>query len=171
MKTSVYIAVSANGLISNARNVPDWLSNEYGQGLYTMCQKYEAVIMGKTTYEILAPNYLPLKDKGTTVVLTTDTHAKSDNTTVVFTHDHPAEIVQMLEKKGHTQAVIIGGTTTISAFVNAGLVDDFYLVVEPVLFGSGLPLLKGVELELKLQLIDITKLNDQTVRLHYEVKK
>ena|ERR1044071_3722042 len=171
MKTSIYIALSANGLISNARNVPDWLSNEYGQGLYAICQKYEAVIMGKTTYEILAPNYLPLKDKGTTVVLTTDSRAKSENPTVVFTHDHPREIVRMLESKGHTQAVIIGGTTTISTFVNAGLVDELCLVVEPVLFGNGLPLLKGVELESKLQLVDIKKLNDQTVQLLYNIKK
>ena len=171
MKTSIYIAASANGLISNGRNVPDWLSEEYGQVLYAMCERTGAVIMGRTTYEILAPDYLPLKNTGTTVVLTTNSKAKSDNPTVVFTKDDPAAIVEMLKKKGHTHAVIIGGTMTISAFVNAGVVDDIYLVVEPVLFGTGLPLFKEVESETKLNLVEIKKLNERTVQLHYELKK
>ncbi|HEX7757777.1 MAG TPA: dihydrofolate reductase family protein, partial [Niabella sp.] len=71
--------------------------------------------------------------------------------------------------RGHTNAVIIGGTATISAFVNAGLVNDIYFVMEPVLFGSGLPFLKGIESEFQLSLLDVTKLNGNTVQLHYEI--
>jgi dihydrofolate reductase len=171
MKISIYIAISANGFISNSRNVPDWLSNEYGEGLYAMCNEYNAVIMGKTTYNILAPNYLPLKDRGTTVVLTSDKNSKSENPTVVFTRDNPLAIVKNLEAKGHTKAVIIGGAMAIKEFVNAGLVDDIYFVFEPVLFHAGLPLLKDVNLDFKLRLLEMKKLNDNTVRLHYEVKK
>jgi len=169
MKISIYIASSANGKISNQRNVPDWLSPEYGQGFVSICQKYKAVIMGRTTYNILAPDYLPLQD-GTTVVLTTDKQARSDNPTVVFTQNSAAEIADMLAKKGHTDAVIIGGTQTISEFINAGLVSDIYFVMEPVLFGSGLPLLKDEDLELKLSLLEVSKLNDNTVQLHYAIQ-
>jgi len=169
MKISIYIAVSANGIISNSRNVPDWLSPEYGTGMMSICQKYKAVIMGKTTYNIIAPDYLPLTDEGTTVVLTTDESARSENPTVMFTKKSPAEIVQILSGKGHTEAVIIGGTMTISAFVNAGLVNDIYFIVEPVLFNNGLPLLKEVHSDLKLALLEVTKLNDNTVQLHYKI--
>jgi dihydrofolate reductase len=171
MKITIYIAVSTNGFISNIRNVPDWLSEEYGQGLYAICQKFNAVIMGKTTYDILAPNYLPLKNEGTTVVLTTDKQAKSDNSTVVFTQSSPSEIVQMLTDKGYTEAVIIGGAMAISEFVNAGLVNDIYFVIEPVLFGNGLSLLKGVEIDFKLNLLEVTKLNNSSLQLHYELQK
>jgi len=171
MKISIYMAVSTNGFISNKRNVPDWLSPEYGQGFVSICQKFKAVIMGKTTYNILAPDYLPLQKEGTTVVLTTDRQARSDNPTVVFTKNTAAEIAEMLAQNGHAEAVIIGGASTITEFVNAGLVDDIYLVVEPVLFGSGLPLLKNMELELKLNLLDVSKLNKNTVQMHYEIQK
>jgi len=171
MKITIYMAVSTNGLISNSRNVPDWLSEQYGQGFYAICQKYKAVIMGRTTYAILAPDYLPLKTEGTTVVLTTDKQLRSDNPTVVFTSSHASEIVEMLARKGHTEAVIIGGAMTISAFMNAGLVDDLYLVIEPVLFSGGLPLLKEVETDAALKLLEVTKLNDNTVQLHYALQK
>jgi dihydrofolate reductase len=170
MKISVYIAVSANGFISNSRNIPDWLSNEYGAGFYSMCQKFKAVIMGKTTYDILAPDYLPLKTEGTTVVLTTNKQATSNNPTVIFSQSKPSEIVQMLTDKGHTEAVLIGGAAAISEFARPGLVDDIYFVIEPALFGTGLPLLKDVQIDFKLKLLEVTKLNDNTVQLHYEVQ-
>jgi len=170
MKITIYIATSANGLISNSRNVPDWLSNEYGLGLYSFCEKYKAVIMGRTTYDILAPDYLPLKTEGTTVVMTKNKQATSQNPTVVFTQSSPARIVQMLAEKGHTEAVIIGGAMVIKEFIKDGLVNDIYLVMEPVLFSGGLPLLKEVEMDFKLRLLEVTKLNDNTVQLHYELK-
>ncbi|MDO3641806.1 dihydrofolate reductase family protein [Mucilaginibacter sp. L3T2-6] len=171
MKISIYIAIAANGKISNQRNVPDWLSAEYGQGFEAICKKYKAVIMGKTTYNILAPDYLPLKTDGTTVVLTTNPHERSENSTVVFTQDGAGKIVEMLAAKGHTEAVIIGGTQTISEFIKAGAVTDIYFVMEPVIFGSGLPFLNDVDLELKLNLLEVTKLNKNTVQLHYEIQK
>lgn len=127
--------------------------------------------MGKTTYNILAPDYLPLKNSGTTVVLTSNTQLSPPNPTVLFTNLKAVEIVSLLEQKGHSEAVIIGGALTMSEFMNAGLVDAIYFVMEPVLFGSGLPLLTNVEFESKLSLIEVTKINKNTVQLHYEIKR
>lgn len=171
MKISIYIATSANGLISNSRGVPDWLSPEYGQGFMEICQKTNAVIMGKTTYNILAPDYLPLKGDGTTIVLTSNIQEKPANPTVVFTNKKADEIVSMLEEKGYAEAVIIGGSLTVSEFINSRLVDDIFLVVEPVFFERGLPLFKDTKFESKLNLREVTKLNSNTVQLHYEIRK
>ena len=168
MKLSIYLAMSANGMISNKRNVPDWLSQEYGVGFMSICQRTKAVIMGKTTYNILAPDYLPLKDEGTLVVLTHDTSAKAPQPNVLFTNKKPKEIISELEVRGHTEAVIIGGTTTVDTFMQAGLVDELILVVEPVVFGKGLPLL-GEDLDRRLALLDVKKLNDSTVQLQYSL--
>jgi dihydrofolate reductase len=170
MKTIIYLAASANGLISNYRNVPDWLSPEYGQGFITISQRTQAVIMGKTTYNVLAPDYLPIKE-GSLVVLTHDTNARPAQSNVLFTDDSPKNILNQLAVKGHTEAVIIGGTQTVSEFMKAGMVDEIILVVEPVLFGGGLPLLKNIESEYQLSLLDVNKLNDNTVQLHYSIKK
>lgn len=170
MKIIIYLATSANGLISNHRNAPDWLSAAYGQGFMEICERTQAVIMGKTTYNILAPDYLPLKE-GSMMVLTHDTTAEPAQANVQFTNNRPSEIVAQLTAKGHTEAVIIGGTQTVAAFMEAGLVNEIILVVEPVLFGKGLPLLDDMELEQKLSLLEVKKLNDHTVQLHYMLNK
>lgn len=169
MKITVYLAASANGLISNQRNVPDWLSTAYEEGFVGITQRTKAVIMGKTTYNILAPDYLPLKDEGTLVVLTHDTSEKPSPSNVIFTDSDPRGIASLLEAKGYKEAVIIGGTATVSAFMKAGMVNDLILVVEPVLFGAGLPLLKGIDSEYKLALQDVKKLGDHTVQVHYTI--
>lgn len=169
MKIIVYLAASANGLISNKRNVPDWLSNEYSERFMAMSQQAKAVIMGKTTYNILAPDYLPLKDEGILVVLTHDTSATRVQSNVIFTDESPQAIAVMLESQGYSEAVIIGGTATVSEFMKAGLVNELILVVEPVLFGAGLPLLKDIDHEYSLSLYDVKKLNDHTVQLHYRL--
>lgn len=79
--------------------------------------------------------------------------------------------MSLLEGRGHREAVIIGGAQTVSAFVRAALVDEFVLVVEPFLFGAGLPMLTGTDAELKLALLDVSKLNDDTIQLRYGVGK
>ncbi len=170
MNVSIYIATSANGFISNARNVPDWLSPEYGRGLFDICREKKAVIMGRKTYEILAPDHLPLKEEGISVVLTSRPGAAPANPTVVFTSAHPDELVAMLEEKGFSEAVIIGGAITMSQFLDAGLVNDVIMVVEPVLFGGQpLPLLRGVARDHRLELVDSARLNDHTLRVHYRI--
>jgi dihydrofolate reductase len=170
MKITIYIAMSANGQISNSKGVPDWLSPEYSSGFFEICQKTKAVIMGRKTYSILAPDYLPLKEEGTTVVLTSGTKEKPANRTIVFTEDGAKEIVAMLEQKGHTEAVIVGGAFTMTKFIDANLVNEIILVVEPALFGKGLPMFNEREFTCNLTLIKTTTLNSNTVKLHYQVR-
>jgi len=171
MKISIYMALSANGVIENPKGIPDWLSQEYMQGFMKICQQTKAVIMGKKTYKILAPDFLPLKEDGTTIVLTNDTEALPPNPTVVFTNKKPIEIISQLEKKDHTAGVIIGGSRTASEFMQAGVVDDVYFVVEPIFFGNGLPIFKDAEFEYKLNLLEVLKLNSNTIQLHYAIHK
>jgi dihydrofolate reductase len=169
MKLRVYLAVSANGLISNKGNIPDWLSKEFSQGFMDICQQSRAVIMGKTTYNYLAPDHLPLRNEGTLAVLTHGTSAERVQSNVVFTDKNPQGIAAMLESQGYSEAVIIGGTATVSQFMKAGLVNELILVVEPVLFGAGFPILKDVDVEYSMSLYDVKKLNDHTVQLHYQL--
>jgi dihydrofolate reductase len=167
MKVIIYLASSANGMISNQKNVPDWLSPEFEEGFMSICQRTKAVIMGKTTYNFLAPAYLPLKEDGSLVVLTHDTSLPAPQPNIIFTDQSPQDIIALLESKGHTEAVIIGGTLTITEFLKAGVVNELYLVMEPILFDGGLPVYKGLNQDFKLRLSSVKQLNANTVELHY----
>jgi dihydrofolate reductase len=55
-------------------------------------------------------------------------------------------------------------------FLAAGLVDEVYLTIEPVLFGQGIPFTRE-PLRVPLKLLDTTNLNASTVLLHYAIEK
>jgi len=109
MKISIYLASSVNGMISNKKGIPDWLSQEYGDGFMKICRHTKAVIMGKKTYDILVPDYLPLKSnsEGTMIVLTHGVSTNPPQPNVIFTDKNPQDIVNMLEERGHSEALLL----------------------------------------------------------------
>lgn len=169
MEVKLYMGTTINGMVAKASGAQDWGSREHIQGFIAACQRAQAVIMGRKTYDKLAPNYLPLRDQGTIVVLTHDPNAHSTNPTVMFSHAEPKEVLSILEAKGYKEVVIVGGANTAGEFMQAGLVKEVYLDVEPWLFGTGLPIFPPLAFEQKFSLVGSTQLNDSTLQLHYQV--
>jgi dihydrofolate reductase len=80
------------------------------------------------------------------------THAKRDpwerpgGTTFHFVTDGvETALDQARAAAGDRDVRIAGGGATIVEYVNAGLVDEFAIALSPVLFGSGIRLLEGVD--------------------------
>jgi dihydrofolate reductase len=62
----------------------------------------------------------------------------------------------------------LGGATLAASFIRAGLVDEFWLVVHPVVLGSGMPYWPEMDEPLKLRLIDSRRFDSGVVYLGYE---
>jgi dihydrofolate reductase len=105
------------------------------------------------------------------MVLTTNTSNKVPVPgQVEFTSAAPAEIVAGLEARGYTEAVLTGGAQVNALFLKAGLVNEIWLTVEPLIFGSGLDLFRGFEFDTRATLLAVERLNESgTVHLRYAV--
>ena len=77
------------------------------------------------------------------------------------------EIAKLKEQPGKDIA-LVGGPGIARTFMSRGLVDDYHLLVSPVVLGGGKPLFAGVEGRLKLRLIDSKVYKSGIVELHYE---
>ena len=121
------------------------------------------MIMGRKTFETIGR---PLKDR--LVVVMTRQAMISDKEGIEYTSKSPREVLIELASRGYEQAAICGGSEVYSLFLREGLVDELFLTVEPVLFGSGVPLTTGFE-RLNLELIESRPLNAQAILLHYRV--
>ena len=63
-----------------------------------------------------------------------------------------------------------GGSQTNTLFLEAGLVDEIWLTIEPVIFGSGIDLFTHA-LDLKAKLVHYETLNDTgSVHLRYSLR-
>jgi dihydrofolate reductase len=62
----------------------------------------------------------------------------------------------------------VGGATLAASFIRAGLVDEFRLLVHPVVLGAGTPFWPDLEPALRLRLIDTREFDSGVVYLGYE---
>jgi dihydrofolate reductase len=60
------------------------------------------------------------------------------------------ELILKLEKNGYTHAYIDGGTT-ITSFLNNGLISEMIITKAPILLGEGLPLFGKINKTLNLE--------------------
>ncbi len=63
---------------------------------------------------------------------------------------------------------ILGSATLVNAFLRAGLVDAFHLLVNPVTLGAGTPLFQGGYDRTRWKLIDARPFDSGAVLLNYE---
>jgi dihydrofolate reductase len=82
--------------------------------------------------------------------------------------DAVAEVSRLKATPGFDMGV--GGPTTASTFLRAGLIDEVRLYVHPVVLGAGTPLFPPLEDRVGLHLLETRRFASGVVYLRYEVK-
>lgn len=167
MKVFLIAAITVDGFIGRSSDhMADWTSPEDKKLFVSKTKEAGIMVMGSKTFSTIG-RALPGRK---TIVYTSrpDEFPKQDD--VEATNESPAELIARLEKASTEALAICGGASIYSLFMEAGVVDELYLTVEPLAFGTGVPLF-GNSLETQLKLFSSEKLNDDTVLLHYAVKR
>ncbi len=165
MHTILLAATTANGFIARSTNeLADWTSKEDKKFFVEETKKAGVMIMGRTTFATLG-KALP----GRLIVVLTE---KPEQIEVIPGSVETASgdlktVLDNLEKRGFSSVVIAGGSNVYSQFLNAGLVNELALTVEPIFFTSGIPLTGNLPNEMKLELLSVEKLGTSSVVLRY----
>ena len=77
----------------------------------------------------------------------------------------------MRKRRASFTGAKFGGGTLNTSFMAENLIDEIYLDVEPIVFGKGIRLFKENDFEAKLKLLEIKKLSNDEIQLHYQVLK
>jgi dihydrofolate reductase len=64
--------------------------------------------------------------------------------------------------------VIFGGAAIAQTFMQLGLIDEYYLLVHPIVLGRGKPLFKGLHDQLNLKLLKTKVFGSGVVLLDYQ---
>jgi len=165
MKVFIIASLTANGMIgkSSGHLSLDWTSREDKRLFVSLTKEAGIMVMGSSTFATIG-KALPERR---TIVYT----SRPESITVPgieTTKESPKELVTRLASEGAQALAVCGGSAIYSLFIDAGVVDELYLTVEPVIFGQGIPLLKSSN-DAKLSLIESRTLSEQTILLHYRI--
>lgn len=171
MKTILYMGISINGYIAKSDGDSEWTSEEDLKGFYEHSKSAGNIIMGKNTFHSASDyGYFPFPD-AVNVIMTHQLLENKWGDKVIVTDKSPKEVLQMLEERGFKEAFLAGGGHLNSSFMKEGLIDELYLDVEPIVFGKGIKLFADEDFEVNFEFLEVNKLNENTVQLHYKVKK
>ena len=82
------------------------------------------------------------------------------------------EQIKQLKQKSNKGITILGSGSLLSQLSNAGLIDQYTIMLDPIALGKGTPIFDGIQSNLELKLISsLVFEKDSIVLLNYERKK
>jgi dihydrofolate reductase len=177
--------VTLDGFFEGPNGEIDWhnVDQEFNELAIEQLDSVDILLFGRKTYELMA-SYWPTPAAATDHPIVADkmnrlpkivfsktlSSVEWQNTRLV--KENVAEEVAKLVQQPGKDLIIFGSSDLAVTFIQHGLLDEFRIMVNPVVLGSGKPLFKGIKDRLNLKLLKTKTFRSGNVLLYYEpVKK
>src|SRR6185436_14362829 len=180
-----FMHTSLDGFVAGLKGELDWanVDDEMFDFVATMTDTADTALYGRVTYEIMQsywpnagkePNaskhdkeHSAWYNKVSKVVLSKTISEKGlDNTTVIS--GQLTDNINKIKKQDGKNILIFGSPRASQSLLNEGLIDEFWLFVNPIILGQGLPLFKDITGTTKLKLVESKTFACGVIALHYE---
>jgi dihydrofolate reductase len=185
-KLSVFNFMTLNGYFKGPNDDISWHQHgnpEEGEFAAEGAQSGSIILFGRKTYEMMA-SFWPTPEAAKSMPEVADGMNKSEkivfsrtlkkanwnNTRIVS--DNIVEEIKKLKTSSKKDMTILGSGSILTQLAEAGLVDTYMLMVDPLALGEGTPIFKGIGQKIELKLIETKSFKSGTVLLTYHpVKK
>ncbi|HWI60471.1 MAG TPA: dihydrofolate reductase family protein [Symbiobacteriaceae bacterium] len=167
--------VTLDGCCDHTHVIPDEELHTYATN---MLDQVDGALFGRVTYQLMESAWPAVASSGTGpqhmvdfarlldrkpkyVVSRTLQHVSWHNSFLLKGPENVAE----LKAKGNT--LLVTGGRLGAALANLGLVDEFHLLVQPIVAGRGPRLLDGIGARLNLKLVETRTFGSGVVLLRY----
>lgn len=182
-KVIVSNLISLDGFMAGPHGEIDWfvVDQEFDAYARELFAGTDTLLFGRVTYELMA-SYWPTpaaatedpfiteRMNGLAKVVFSTTLAKADWANSRLVRSDPAAEVTRLKGEPGGNLMIFGSGRLVSALAPLGLIDEYRLMVNPVVLGNGLPLFRNLEAKLELELLGTRTLGCGDVILTYRPK-
>ncbi len=156
--------VSLDGFFEDKNKGTSWhtLNEDFFEYSRELLNSVDTILFGRVTYQMMAAFWPDATDEDAAI-----THKMNHLNKIVFTKtlkrlawnnseiakNNLAEEVLQLKKKPGKGIVIFGSGTIVSELTKLGLIDEYRLVANPVIFGKGTTLFKGIHDKISVKLL------------------
>jgi dihydrofolate reductase len=170
--------VSLDGVANHTVAIADDELHEFSTHLL---ETVDTILFGRVIYQLMESYWpvahqdpqatrsmLAFADRINTmpkVVFSNTLRSAGWNNTQLVKGDAVKEVLKM--KQGNGGPLSLGGISLIQTFLKLKLIDEYWLLVHPVIWGSGPRLFDGKDDRLDLNLVDSQTFKSGVVVLHY----
>lgn len=176
------VSVSLDGFVETPSRSLDWVrvDEELHQFFNQQARQIRATLYGRRMYELMT-EYWPTaeSDPSATPAMLEFARIWKDLPKVVFSRtlgqvdagsrlvrdDAVAEVARLKSKPDYDMDV--GGPTLASSLIRAGLIDEYYLFLHPLVLGAGTPFFPPLEERIQLRLIETRTFSTGVVCVRY----
>jgi dihydrofolate reductase len=181
-KVIVFNSVTLDGYFTDPNGDLSWAHNddpEWNEFVAGNASGEGTLLFGRVTYEMMASFWptpeamksFPAVAKGMNkhrkVAFSRTLDKASWNNTRLVKGDPAAEVRKMKKEPGN-DVVILGSGTIVSQLTQQGLIDEYQIVVVPVVLGKGRTMFEGVTTKSTLKLTKSRAFKNGNVVLSYE---
>lgn len=176
---------SLDGFVAGPGGEMNWIKidDEMFDYVATLTAKADTALYGRVTYEMMqgywpdagkAPNaskhdkeHSAWYNKVPKVVLSTTLHEPELHNTKVIS-DRLSENINKLKQEDGKDILIFGSPGASQSLLKEGLINEFWLLVNPIILGQGMPLFKDITPTTTLKLAASKTFACGVIALHYE---
>jgi dihydrofolate reductase len=186
-KLKLQVQMSVDGYIAGPQGEMDWMVWDWDDDLKSYVTGFTApvdcILLGRNlaegfirawTSQVQDPATADdfahkMVDSPKIVFSKTLERVEWDNTTLA-SGDLVAEVNKLKNQAGG-DLVAYGGATFVSSLIQAGLIDEYHLFINPVALGEGMTIFKGLHQRQNLSLVKSSAFDCGIVVLHYEPRQ
>jgi dihydrofolate reductase len=173
--------ITLDGFFAGPSGDIDWhvTDEEFDQFAMEQLRETDTLLFGRVTYELMA-SYWPtdeakaneprvakaMNEQSKIVFSRTLKGVGWDNSRLVS--EHVEEEVRNLKQQPGKDIAIFGSANLAASLIPSGLIDEFRVIVNPVVLGQGKPLFEGIKAPLRLKHIKTRTFKSGNVLLCYE---
>jgi dihydrofolate reductase len=177
--------VTLDGFFEGPNKELDWqiVDGENKEYAIDLLSKVDALLFGRVTYQLMADYWpaaatnpstpksdLEIADKMNNlpkiVFSKTLQEVKWNNSRLV--KENIAEEISKMKQQPGKDMVIFGSGSIVSTFMQLGLIDEYRILVNPVVLGNGKPLFTGINDKQNLKLLKTRVFSSGVVILYYQ---
>ena len=164
------LAVTLDGLIEGPNGEYDWCLTDQDYGMGDFLKRIDAIFYGRKSYEMMMGVEGGNPFAGIKGYVFSNT-LKDIKDGFELVNGDIINKVQMLKAREGKNIWLFGGALLTSSLMNAGLIDEVWMSVHPIVLGRGKPLFVDIHDRIKMELLETKPYDSGLVSLRYRILK
>ena len=185
-KIVLSLHTTVDGFLAGPNGEMNWirLDEELFDIVGSFTREADTAFYGRVTYEMMESYWPTAADKPNAtkhdrehsawykkvnkVVLSKTIKAGEIGNTTVIGDNIAAEVARMKEGEGGN-ILMFGSATAAHSLMQHNLIDEYWLFINPILLGKGIPVFSDIKERVDLELIETVSLKCGVTALHYRL--